>query len=253
MPSSSGAVRNVHTHISCARRGCANSKLNGASMQLCKQCMAVNYCGRECQRIDWPLHKAWCKSQAVRMAQEEEAGIDGPREDCYAWQNAMGPFLLTWICSYGLNLCQLPQNLQTQFVVLSLRERLIRPSAARKLFTYEDVEVFPYHALGAVLGENETMTIEAMQHIQRQDAAARARGDAGAALLVINVLESTGPRILLSHGVPVILVTNDLRLVAPTGWKNFIKAIINKGLTSKRLTARERAGEFDINSSHADD
>ncbi|KAF9528997.1 hypothetical protein CPB83DRAFT_853592 [Crepidotus variabilis] len=28
----------------------------------CSQCLTVSYCGKECQRLDWPNHKATCKS-----------------------------------------------------------------------------------------------------------------------------------------------------------------------------------------------
>ncbi|KAJ7862747.1 hypothetical protein B0H14DRAFT_2739711 [Mycena olivaceomarginata] len=247
MPSypSDSIVHNMKANISCARHGCINSKLSGASMQLCRQCKGLNYCGRGCQRADWPRHKAWCKSQAARMAQEEEAGIAGPRVDCNAWQSAMGPVLFEWICVQGLGVSQRPHNIQTHFVVLSVRERQPRPSALRKLFTSESIEVFAGSALKAVLGGQEAVTVETREHIHRQDAAAKERGNAGAALLVVNVLTFDDGRIILSHCMPVVRGMQYLRHPAPTGWKDPIKDIINEGTNIKRPTAkREKAGEL---------
>ncbi|KAJ7856399.1 hypothetical protein B0H14DRAFT_2753040 [Mycena olivaceomarginata] len=207
MPSypSDSIVHNMNANISCARHGCTNSKLSGASMQLCRH-------------------------QAARMAQEEEAGIAGPRVDCNAWQRAMGPLLFEWICVQGLGVSQRPHNIQTHFVVLSVRERQPRPSALRKLFTYESIEVFTGSALKAVLGGQEAVTNEEM---------------AGAALLVVNVLTFDDGRIILSHCMPVVLGMQYLCHPAPTGWKDSIKDIINEGTNIKRQTAkREKAGEL---------
>ncbi len=33
----------------------------------CIQCKSVAYCSKECQKSDWPSHKAACKAQALRM------------------------------------------------------------------------------------------------------------------------------------------------------------------------------------------
>ncbi|KAJ7886551.1 hypothetical protein B0H14DRAFT_2697207 [Mycena olivaceomarginata] len=247
MPSypSDSIVHNMKANISCARHGCINSKLSGASMQLCRQCKGLNYCGRGCQRADWPRHKAWCKSQAARMAQEEEAGIAGPRVDCNAWQSAMGPVLFEWICVQGLGVSQRPHNIQTHFVVLSVRERQPRPSALRKLFTYESIEVFAGSALKAVLGGQETVTVETREHIHRQDAAAKERGNAGAALLVVNVLTfDDGP-----HHPLTLHACRPRHAVSPSSGADRMEGsyqdIINEGTNIKRQTAkREKAGEL---------
>ncbi|KAJ6592842.1 hypothetical protein B0H19DRAFT_1245657 [Mycena capillaripes] len=246
-------VHNMKANITCGGHGCTNSKLSGASMRLCRQCKAVNYCGRECQRADWPRHKAWCKSQAARMAQEEEAGIAGPRVHCNAWQSAMGPLLFEWICVQGLGVSQRPHNIQTQFVVLSVRERQPRPSALRNLFTYESIEVFANGALKAILGGQEAFTVETREHVHRQDTAAKERGNAGAALLVVNVLKFDDGRIILSHCIPVVIAMEYLLHPALPGWKDSMKDIINEGTNIKRQTARrEKAGELlDIGSHYS--
>jgi hypothetical protein len=121
----------------------------------------------------------------------------------------------------------------------------------RKLFTYESIEVFAGSALKAVLGGQEAVAVETREHIHRHDAAAKERGNAGAALLVVNVLTFDDGRIILSHCMPVILGMQYL-------WKDPIKDIINEGTNIIRQTAkREKAGELlDIRShdpSAADD
>ena len=44
---------------SCAKCGKSTGSLHG-----CSQCRRVLYCGRECQRSDWPKHKQTCKLNA---------------------------------------------------------------------------------------------------------------------------------------------------------------------------------------------
>ncbi|KAJ6511077.1 hypothetical protein C8R45DRAFT_921762 [Mycena sanguinolenta] len=175
----------------------------------------------------------------------------------------------------GLAVSEQPHNIQTHFVVLLVRERRPRPSASRKLFItnvmqeFSDsvtpgaflvdllpicelsIEVFAGSALKAVLGGHEVVTAETREHIRRQDAAAKERGSAGAALLVVNVLAFDDDRIILSHCMPVFLGMDYLRHPAPTGWKDPIKDIINKGTNIKHLNAeREKAGEVLDISSH---
>lgn len=31
------------------------------SLKLCQGCRLVRYCSKECQRRDWPVHKAFCR------------------------------------------------------------------------------------------------------------------------------------------------------------------------------------------------
>lgn len=42
---------NTHTCRHCYKH-CNN---------LCKSCRGVFYCGKECQSLDWPIHKHYCK------------------------------------------------------------------------------------------------------------------------------------------------------------------------------------------------
>ena len=38
------------------------------TMKQCAACKGVAYCGRACQKMDWPSHKTWCKQKAARRA-----------------------------------------------------------------------------------------------------------------------------------------------------------------------------------------
>ncbi|KAG6370251.1 hypothetical protein JVT61DRAFT_12195 [Boletus reticuloceps] len=39
---------------------CTTCSTTRPKLQTCKQCKSVWYCSKECQRKDWPRHKAWC-------------------------------------------------------------------------------------------------------------------------------------------------------------------------------------------------
>lgn len=42
-------------------RFCAMCEMDGT--QQCNYCRAIRYCSRECQKLDWPLHKLLCKTR----------------------------------------------------------------------------------------------------------------------------------------------------------------------------------------------
>ena len=50
------------TNPTCGLTGCEVKVSKGG---LCSQCRSVNYCSKEHQRTDWPLHKSTCR-QAVK-------------------------------------------------------------------------------------------------------------------------------------------------------------------------------------------
>ncbi len=47
--------------IRCANGKCGRSEEDGETFNRCSRCKKVYYCGRECQRADWPKHKPTCK------------------------------------------------------------------------------------------------------------------------------------------------------------------------------------------------
>lgn len=42
---------------------CGKSSGGGAKLQACAGCLEVAYCGRDCQRSHWLLHKSFCKAR----------------------------------------------------------------------------------------------------------------------------------------------------------------------------------------------
>mmetsp|Transcript_2923 Transcript_2923/g.4231 ORF Transcript_2923/g.4231 Transcript_2923/m.4231 type:complete len:242 (-) Transcript_2923:147-872(-) len=60
----SAAQHNTHYKGKNAKQICAKCKLDGPTMgvtlSVCSRCKNVYYCGRECQRADWKVHKKHC-------------------------------------------------------------------------------------------------------------------------------------------------------------------------------------------------
>jgi hypothetical protein len=50
-----GAVR------ACALCGRTAERLENGKLRECSGCRSVRYCGKDCQKADWPAHKATCK------------------------------------------------------------------------------------------------------------------------------------------------------------------------------------------------
>merc|ERR1711924_404177 len=48
--------------VSCPHMDATMSGKNRVKLSLCSRCGVVKYCSRECQRADWDMHKAFCKS-----------------------------------------------------------------------------------------------------------------------------------------------------------------------------------------------
>jgi hypothetical protein len=44
---------------------CASCGVTKASLQQCSKCGMCHYCGKDCQRRDWEIHKMECKSNAI--------------------------------------------------------------------------------------------------------------------------------------------------------------------------------------------
>eukprot|EP00798_Chlamydomonas_sp_ICE-L_P018484 gene18484-24980_t len=55
---------------------CGRAEDNTMRMQTCQSCRAISYCGRECQKKDWPTHKSMCKTSQVYNKQVQEVHGD---------------------------------------------------------------------------------------------------------------------------------------------------------------------------------
>ena len=49
------------SHIEQLNICCSNPVWNKKSTKTCSQCYMVRYCSSECQRLNWPAHKKFCK------------------------------------------------------------------------------------------------------------------------------------------------------------------------------------------------
>ncbi|KAJ7132216.1 hypothetical protein C8R44DRAFT_977870 [Mycena epipterygia] len=62
--------------VSCSRSQA--ELLSGVVLKHCKACGLATYCGKECQRLDWPSHKLFCKFQEK---EEVDSSTMGPRAE----------------------------------------------------------------------------------------------------------------------------------------------------------------------------
>lgn len=144
----------------------------------------------------------------------------------------------TYAAPPALDVRQNPAHIKTHFVVLTLRERLPRPiDDPKKLYTYENIEALQRSELRAVLGQ-EKLTLEILEQDDRDDAAARAQGNASRVLLVINVLDSDD-KIIYSHIMGIILNMSTLLHPVLPNWKDTIKQLLNEGMRKKGKPAKK--------------
>ena len=61
---------------------CASCGKADATLKVCKACMTVKYCGRDCQVSHWPTHKKACKKRAAELLEEKLFTQPPQREEC---------------------------------------------------------------------------------------------------------------------------------------------------------------------------
>eukprot|EP00978_Attheya_sp_CCMP212_P036323 scaffold163826_cov53-Attheya_sp.AAC.1 len=59
-----GKMKKQHGNKVCERCRKAGSR---DELSACAQCKSVWYCGRECQKLDWKIHKMWCGKDAHEL------------------------------------------------------------------------------------------------------------------------------------------------------------------------------------------
>ncbi|KAJ7719696.1 hypothetical protein DFH07DRAFT_937408 [Mycena maculata] len=240
---SAESVTHKITEHSCKLPACSNSKLQGKVMRLCAQCKSVHYCSTDCQRADWPNHKQLCKRLAAARDTEESEGNGDLAEDFAAWQAAMGPLLLTWICTYGLTVYRHPENIRTKFIFLSLKARAERPFTPLKMFEYGSITVLDMSALDGLLGGSAQ---DIKDHISESDKQVKAKGKAGTALVIVSVKRPGGSGPPFVRVVPVVLRMEELAQDEFMGWENMAKDIINEGRSIKHRVAKlEKSGQLE--------
>ncbi|CAL1695602.1 unnamed protein product [Somion occarium] len=59
-------MRITDEHVICGLYECASQRLYRLNeISRCSKCKCIFYCSAQCQRNDWPRHKAYCKSTGV--------------------------------------------------------------------------------------------------------------------------------------------------------------------------------------------
>ena len=59
---------------------CGFVECQNLSKQTCSSCKMIKYCSRECQKVDWPQHKAKCKQVSQTPLRINIGNINGPDE-----------------------------------------------------------------------------------------------------------------------------------------------------------------------------
>jgi hypothetical protein len=66
----------AQSDLASIKESCASCGAKGNEMKVCVRCQGPRYCGRECQRADWPQHKRVCRSKAETAAMLRDANDD---------------------------------------------------------------------------------------------------------------------------------------------------------------------------------
>ena len=57
----------LYNYLEKTKHKCYNPQCNVTSykMKKCQQCKKARYCSRDCQKVNWSVHRINCKKQAV--------------------------------------------------------------------------------------------------------------------------------------------------------------------------------------------
>lgn len=59
----------------CGNKDCSAKKEQGVKLLLCQGCRSRSYCSPECQKADWPLHKAACHEAQAKKKEELQLAL----------------------------------------------------------------------------------------------------------------------------------------------------------------------------------
>ena len=96
--------------------------------KLCAPCSSVAYCSKECQKEDWPNHKAACKALRAQKSEQEEQQQDG--QPCGPIE---GPSVLVDLsATAGCNMAALLAALQGTMSIAEANKQNKREQAQRR-------------------------------------------------------------------------------------------------------------------------
>ncbi|KAA1474075.1 hypothetical protein DENSPDRAFT_312028 [Dentipellis sp. KUC8613] len=140
-------------------QNCFKPETESEHLLSCSGCHRIYYCSKECQKLDWPTHRDPCKM--ARKVREEIKAMSalapsGPNAGPTARDvdDAMKSWIqifrsaLVWAHSHALNLYNHPENVDKQFLELTLKPtfsgKLPRDADPARYFLLEKAKIRSY-------------------------------------------------------------------------------------------------------------
>ncbi|KAF9049228.1 hypothetical protein BDZ89DRAFT_1154542 [Hymenopellis radicata] len=176
----------------CSTSGCENYK----NLSKCAKCRTAMYCSRECQKQDWPHHKAFCKLASAKAAVAPTfEDSEPPLRRNLRHFTARFNNTLVMATIAALELMHHPEHLDTQGLVVTLEPRPHANTGAR--FSLATARVHPLEDIAEILGMQGEFGIRTMQmHLQeRENLKQRTRGNEDFAAMLV-IAENKGAHLL---------------------------------------------------------
>ncbi|KAI0052352.1 hypothetical protein FA95DRAFT_1386699 [Auriscalpium vulgare] len=114
--------------------------------RLCGGCMTTNYCSPECQKLNWPSHKAICQHTAAQVsaAKQQPISAEYPDENLAKQLRrftSLHAALLGWAGFQALQLKRLPANVRQNALLIELSYR--PTSDSHRQFVVKGTHVVP--------------------------------------------------------------------------------------------------------------
>lgn len=188
------AAANYHagpSHRHQAQRGyrlcdhCSSAESSsGPKFRLCGGCMTTQYCSQDCQRANWPSHKAICQHTAAQVSAMKHQHQQPQHSHAYADENVakcLRKFasahqdLLSWSTYQALNVKRLPSNIRANCLIVDLAYHGNGSESHRK-FSIKGTHIVP---------RSYIMDPLVTADIQRRDDRCRRLGGIGTAVVVV--------------------------------------------------------------------